>query len=379
MTLVTAVIMSYNRQDMLRRELVYYANKPVHLIFADGSDTDWGSGASGSIGEMTWEYFRSSGWDTYLQRMSEACSRVKTEFMFLLDDEECILWTGVEKAIEFLKQNPDHACAGGSVAITRFKKQKVLLENWGRWCSKFSLTETSSIQRIVHMIDQNRTANLFYQVTRSSVLRGFADQAQEGKLNGKLLGAWEIILTSFVISRGKWVMGAYPYWIRSGGSVAPPTSLPEYVDESSAIEMADLIILLSDIESFEPQSAGPFVGTRKILINSILASYGANSKQYLETINSKLQVVSRGKVRNLLFGLRHWKGYVVKLLADFFPSFYEYKFPREIMRVSTYAKYYADGSKVINEDLSKFESIWSGFPTGLTNLQLEHELSKIKE
>ncbi len=364
---------------MLRRQLVYYANKPVHLIFADGSDTDWGSGASGSIGEMTWEYFRSSGWDTYLHRMSEACSRVKTEFMFLVDDEECILWSGVVQAVEFLKRNPDQACAGGLVAITRSKKQKVSLEPWGRFTHKFSLTETSPVQRIVHMMTQNRTANLFYQVTRSSVLRDFADQVSGAKLNGKFLGTWEIIFTSFLISRGKWVMGAYPYWIRSGGSVAPPSSLPKYVDESSAIEMADLIILLSGIESFEPQSAGQFIGTRKSLIDSILASYGANSKQYLKTINSKLQWVSRGRVRHLLFEFRHWKKYLVKILVDFFPSFYEYKFPREIMRVSTYAKYYADGSKVINDDLFKFESIWGDYQTGLTALQLEHELLKINE
>ena len=99
--LATAVIVSFNRQDVLRRQLLYYANKPIHLIFADGSDDDWGSGDSGSIGEMTWEYFRISGYNSFLKRLVEAVHHVETEFMFFIDDEECILWTGVEKAVEF--------------------------------------------------------------------------------------------------------------------------------------------------------------------------------------------------------------------------------------------------------------------------------------
>lgn len=84
MNLATAVILSYNRQDALRRQLLYYANKPVHLIFADGSDDDWGTGEWGSIGAMTWEYFRISGFDSYVERTVTAVYKVKTEFMFFL-------------------------------------------------------------------------------------------------------------------------------------------------------------------------------------------------------------------------------------------------------------------------------------------------------
>ena len=49
---------------------------------------------------MTWEYFRISGFDSYVERKVTAVYKVKTEFMFFLDDEECILWTGVKRAIE---------------------------------------------------------------------------------------------------------------------------------------------------------------------------------------------------------------------------------------------------------------------------------------
>ena len=357
---------------MLRRELLYYANKPVHLIFADGSDADWGSGDSGSIGEMTWEYFRISGWDTYLRRMSEACGRVKTEFMFLVDDEECILWSGVVQAVEFLKRYPDHACAGGRVDISRSEKQKVKLQPWGGFSRPFSLTESGAIQRVVRMVDQNRTANLYYQVHRSSIVRIFTDNASELKHEHV-----EVVFSSFVTSQGKWVMGSYPYWIRSGGSLEPPSPFPNFVDESNAIEMADSIILLSGGVSLEPQNTEPLVEAKKSLVGSILSSYGDNSKKNLKTANLKSQQISRGRVRNLLLEFRRWKKYLVKILVNFFPSFYEYKFPREIMRVRTYAKYYAGRSNVINDDLFNFESIWGDYQTGLTALQLEHELSKI--
>ena len=80
--LATAIILSIKKHAELRRQLLYYANKPVHLVLADGSSDDWSSGNCGSIGEMTWEYFRISGPKTYLKRLAEASRRVQTEYVF---------------------------------------------------------------------------------------------------------------------------------------------------------------------------------------------------------------------------------------------------------------------------------------------------------
>ena len=194
--LATAVIVSYNRQDVLRRQLLYYANKPIRLICADGSDDDWGSGDSGSIGEMTWEYFRISGHDSVVQRLVEAVHRVETEFMFFIDDEECILWTGIESAINFLIQNLDHSCAGGRADICTFVKRRIAIRPWGRWGKPFELLQSSGLERFESMCTENRTANLFYQIHRSKNVRAWVGAIDsEFKPSGIYPGFLEIALT----------------------------------------------------------------------------------------------------------------------------------------------------------------------------------------
>ena len=122
--LITAVVLSLNGQNYLRSQLAYYAHKPIHLILADGSETDWSSGSNGIVGDMTWEYFRFSGDGTYFIRLNEACLRIKTPYVILLDDEDCTLWTGITRAIDFLEVNPDFNSAGGDVAIaTNYSKR----------------------------------------------------------------------------------------------------------------------------------------------------------------------------------------------------------------------------------------------------------------
>lgn len=111
--LVTAVVLSLNGQNYLRSQLAYYAHRPIHLSLADGSDTDWGNGSNGTVGDMTWEYFRISGDGTYFVRLNEACRRIETSYVILLDDEDCTLWTGITTAIDFLELHRDYASAGG--------------------------------------------------------------------------------------------------------------------------------------------------------------------------------------------------------------------------------------------------------------------------
>jgi len=176
--LATAIILSINKQSELRRQLFYYANKPVHLILADGSSDDWTSGHGGSIGEMTWEYFRISGPKTYLKRLAEASRRVQTEYVFLVDHEECILWSGVKAAVAFLRDNKDHSCAGGRADTTQLSRRRISLVPHYNTKNKFCLLEESALVRFLAAFQSKRTRDLTYQVKRSSDFRLFAETVE---------------------------------------------------------------------------------------------------------------------------------------------------------------------------------------------------------
>ena len=386
MALATAVILSYNRQDALRRQLLFYANKPVHLIFADGSDDDWGTGQTGLIGEMSWEYFRISGWDTYLRRMSEACSRVKTEFMFLVDDEECILWTGVESAIDFLTENSDHSCAGGKVGIayhpgkrSRFKSKKLAVADWGRFSKNFSLTQDSFSERLLSVIDRNRTANIYYQVHRTEIIKKFLSLSVFSSGGEKLYQIFEILFSCSVISQGKWQMETYPYWFRYGGSIPQPATVPKFIDEDTAKILAELIIEFSE-NKFDQVSAGfsreEFM---ERLIKVILKRYGEFGKQAktprLE--RSKFSRVLEILLLTLMFQvLIKFKNILKLYLFAVSPSVFERIYPSERKHVSSYSKIHASNQPKVVAELATFDNLWSNFPDGLSKTQLKTKLAK---
>jgi glycosyltransferase domain-containing protein len=345
------------------------------LIFADGSDDDWGGGCAGSIGKMTWEYFRISGYDSYIKRFVEAVRRVETEFMFLIDDEECILWTGVEKAVEFLKQNPDHSCAGGAVlraskglSAKRFQPKSFALSTWHNFNSLFDLTDSDPISRICKLNNEGRTANIYYQVHRSKIVKAYGQKIVNFDFIEKYIGTLEIIFTSFVIKHGKWVKGEYPYWFRFGDSVSSPNKLPRYMSAKNCEEVTRLLIEGDSLDLCDSTSSLQ-------LVQVLQKTYGEVG--ILERVNRKIPIYKKmlkGKPLNLLARMRKvFKVY----LFEVYPVFFELKYPDEAMRVKTYATRYAGGSKEVMADLAKFEDIWSRFSNGLSQSQYEQELARV--
>jgi len=380
--LATAVILSYNRQDVLRRQLLHYANKPVHLIFADGSDADWGSGDSGSIGEMTWEYFRISGWN-FIDRYRKAVSKVETEFMFFIDDEECILWTGVEKAVEFLKRNPDHSCAGGRVGRAsvggigkRPLSKSFSVADWSYFSSSFDLLHDDFRLRLQSLVIENRTANIYYQVHRTELVKKFAETFDEKILELKYLGTTEILFCCFVISHGKWRMDNYPYWFRYGGSTAAPLGTPKYLSDETANETAVYLLRLVE-DKFQTVKLQPNKDEFKdLLVRDFLRVHGDHGTK-TNSINPKKRLRQKLLPRKALFKLARFKQYLKINLFEIYPTMYERMFRGEATRVKTYSKLFAGGNKNVEKELFVFEDIWSRFPNGLSNSKYEQELARV--
>ena len=378
--LATAVIVSYNRQDVLRRQLLYYANKPIHLIFADGSDDDWGSGDSGSIGEMTWEYFRISQFDSYLKRIVEAVRRVETEFMFFIDDEECILWTGVEQAVEFLRQNPDHSCAGGRADHMRFYSGRLGILKWRHWGDDYKLLSSDSFERLFTLMKSGRSANLYYNVLRTSEISKFLDFVHGFDLSSPLLlRNWETAFTGFWAISGKWQMGKYPFWIRYGGSQKNPSKKVYFdmADEKFLAEFFELALT----DTVRSSSESQIRSAEDITATGVFSWYSSQATESKARHNLRDAKLGTSKLDAAVLKL---KKLPKSLLVKFFfliwrvaPSLHRVLRPNGVRRLKTHAKIYGYGNERIIEDLSRVEKIWGQFPNGLSQSQYEQELARV--
>jgi glycosyltransferase domain-containing protein len=366
-TLATAVILSYNRQDSLRRQLLYYANKPVHLIFADGSDRDWGSGESGSIGEMTWEYFRISGKYTYFRRMAEALRRVNTEFVFRLDDEECILWSGLQKAAVFLSNNSDHSCAGGRCDTTSLSGRRLSLFPHYANNRKLKLDESDAISRINSFSCLNRSRSLFYLLTRTECLLDFAIAAEAVPLEGVNPTLIEYYFDFSLLVCGKYETHDYPFHIRHGGSVQIASVDRSTIDSERVNLFVDLLVEVFQRKNKSNRSFDS-IRLRTVISEGIVTmanptkgkprSAKNSLRNHFETINARL-----------LFTLGH-------ALFEIIPTIYHLLKPNGVKTFKKFAKVYGGGSEDTKIDLLSIEKIWKKYPFGLSGGQLENELAK---
>ena len=373
---VTAVVMSYKRQDFLRRQLIYYANKPIHLIFADGSDEDWGSADSGSIGEMTWEYLRVSGSLTYLKRLAEATLRVRTEYMLFLDDEECVLWTGINQAISFLSVNSDHACAGGSAYTTALSQRRLCLVPHYHEANKFSLTLNDSFRRFHHLFNSKRTKAYFYQVLRTADVKVFAETVGNYSLYGKSRYVPEHLLHGFLALCGKYEPSVYPFWIRHGGSQ------PELDGESNEIcvrdvaEIADLIYAAyRKRNSHDDRTCTDL--TSKDLEESMSGLTKAKDDNSRELHSKGLIGGFETSVNRIFMMSLRLLSVIAHLVFDLCPSLYEVVRPHGLWSFKKFAIENDPRRGGVYDDILSIEQVWVNFPKGISISDFDLETSAV--
>ncbi|MBU1109676.1 MAG: TIGR00180 family glycosyltransferase [Candidatus Riflebacteria bacterium] len=373
-TRLTIICLSYERQPMMRRQLLYYSNRPLHVIFADGSAKPWALGYQGSIGTLTWEYFNITGYDSYVNRIAESISRVKTEYVAFIDDEECLLWTGLRRAMDFLDIHSEHICAGGMVCMAGADNGKSFVSPWGRWSVPWSLTDPDPLNRFAEMSGAERTGNLYYQVFRRKDLEHYNSIIPTFLY--RYLSGLEILFTGFLTLSGYWEMGDYPFWIRNGGSVANPSNALNYISEE---EMRDVSQRLSSLYDSNP--SGVFraftQGSKEAVANAIYmiidAQWGKEAqmkKNNVSTVTSKwLPEFVLIMIRKLLPLVKKWTPpSIVTFLKHLITTLKRLKGARQdpkMMAFESYALRNSNGNFLVLQDMLLIKSIWETYPKGV--------------
>lgn len=356
---ITIIILTYQRHNFIRRQILYYASYAVHLIFADGSENRWEHKNWGVNNDMSWRYIHYPGYDTVRERLHLALEQVETDYVCLLDDQECILWSGLIAAINTLKNNPDHSCAGGLVAIYDSSDGK--LTTW-KGFSELNLTHSKILDRFTKIVGPEQlSANLVYQVMRTSDLRDFSSNMRDHF--GNSTATHEVALSGFLALKGKYLTGQYPYWIRSGGTVPVPYGFEVIIPSSEIKRLSSKLLAMLNLNNNVSMDK---LVTIENLTEAIEKGWGQSSKwandskEYFDGIRVRDKTIKQQ--------LRTTSSIYIKTKAPLIYHAYKtYKKSgkKDSLSFLEYANFYSDYSYEVIRDILSLEIIWKTFPNGI--------------
>lgn len=360
MQLATAVILSLEKPDFLRSQLLYYANRPVHLILADGSDRDWGSGKAGTVGEMSWEYFRISGPNTYWLRMQTAITRVKTQYMLLLDDEDCILWSGVVRAVMFLENNQSFSSAGGLASFAAHLGKRMGLITAPRF-NEYELSHPDGEVRLTQLLRDRRPAHLYYQIHTTKNISALVNEIVKLPPSVELASTVKYIPV-FLALTGMWKADSHLFLIRrtTKSKREPRNYQVESFSEADSRRMATTVSRAAAELAEQTHWMKPKEVTESItgIIHGRYKTFRIQGETHHKTWRQRVAT-------RLLFPL-----------FDHFPRIYGLIRRNGLRTTRDYADTLNCGSNDVQKDLHFVEQLWISHPNGVAVNELELLLNR---
>jgi len=208
---LTVICMTYERHSFVRRQLAYFRNFPIKIIFADGSSKHLGIDSQGKMGLLEWRYLHIPGED-FRSRLSSALDIVSTDYLCLTPDDDIMLGSGLKLAVKELEKKSDLIFAGGKVGrfVSQGNLQVFCKES--HWTDDFSLMSNDPGYRLLSLIESVRTANVYYVVARTVELKSILQKSMT--LLFSYNGATELIISGLLSVKSKYQIGQYPFWMR---------------------------------------------------------------------------------------------------------------------------------------------------------------------
>ena len=183
MNKISLICLTYERHAFVRRQLQYFAGKPINLIIADGSKKPLNLKNKGKIGKMNWTYFNISTDDSFFKRLIKASKFVNTKYVCMIDDGDIIFWSGINKLIKFLDKKKSYHCAGGFSANGFFlqSKKKVFCKDNLKGIKKTIKLDSSASRRLLKLISMQITGVVFYSIMRSKLFLNLINKVYKNR------------------------------------------------------------------------------------------------------------------------------------------------------------------------------------------------------
>ena len=164
---LSVLVYSLDRHPFLRRQIVYWSDKPVDLLIADGSQKPLDVSTITWSGQMRLSYHNAPGPRNVNLRMKWLASHASTPYVVFVDDQDTCLWSAATRIMDFLDDNADYVSASASI-FCRYIEHRF----WHYDVGGFDIDHADPGARVVEAWRHNfQIAGLAYAIMRASVAR----------------------------------------------------------------------------------------------------------------------------------------------------------------------------------------------------------------
>jgi len=226
---LTLILLVHDNTKFPERWIEYasFIKLPYKIFIADGGKTNlFNQYINKNLTNLNLniEYFRydhEKNFTDYYKKSYDVLSKVKTSYVLICSDDDFVVPSGIEQALNFLKNNNDYSSARGEILGIKFYKYSNQEKTYG---SDYEII-THSSQVSTNLEHENIEERLFshlrnYQITFFDIHKTkdlqFAYQKLL-KLNPKVYILHEFITSGFTVLKGKVYRGDFSYLIRDHG------------------------------------------------------------------------------------------------------------------------------------------------------------------
>jgi hypothetical protein len=276
---LTYLILSFNRQNYARRQLLSLSSSSSQAVVIDGSPVEWGSGNLGAIGALNWEYRHIPGEFNYLERMRMGLNLIESEYVCLLDDQDMYFPSSHMEAIQELKSlGSKFSCIatkpGRSFSFDEIQQYC----HWGHWTKELNFQDEFACQRASNLLDKRRTANLYYAPIKTELLKEFLRQI-EITINKEQYYVWgfaENALAIFLASKGHIGFSKRVGWLRT--DEADETKSKNFQSRRMIASTKDVSILYSLVSNHSPACGEGDLTNTSCELAKVLKTWVGNSE-----------------------------------------------------------------------------------------------------
>ncbi len=168
---LSVLVYSYNRHNYLRRQILYWADKPVDLLIADGSQDPMNVTKAERQGQFCLIYHHAPGPRNVNLRMKWLATNASTPYVVFIDDQDSFLWSASCRMMDFLDNSVQYASASGAI-FCRYTEYQY----WHYETSAFDIDQEGAGARATEMWRRgNPLARCAYLIMRASVAREIYD------------------------------------------------------------------------------------------------------------------------------------------------------------------------------------------------------------
>jgi glycosyltransferase domain-containing protein len=205
---LTVVVPSYERQEFLLRQIVYWKGTEVNLVIVDGSERPLETVLCHYLEKENFTYFHSH--DSFFNRLKLAVTKISTKYTVLLGDDEFFLKTGLVSVLDQLDGNPNIEACIGQTRKFNILNDNITYQDVGYPSVNYHIQQTDVAARLNAAMRDYKAATCYAVIRSETWAKSYGNMTNWGSPYTA-----EMQQAFYVHIAGKLTTSDKLYWLRS--------------------------------------------------------------------------------------------------------------------------------------------------------------------